>query len=62
MTVNDDSFFSMLDELLEVEEGLTQWECDFIEDLSRHREEILNFRPSSAQADKLQEIWTKMFG
>ena len=46
----------MLKELLDVEEGLTDWEINFIESLERWEG---NFTP--AQAAALEKAWNKHF-
>ncbi|HIJ67257.1 MAG TPA: hypothetical protein HPP51_03110 [Planctomycetes bacterium] len=46
----------MLNELLELDEGLSSWECDFIESLSKWDSDF-----TDAQAGKLLEVWTKHF-
>jgi len=43
----------MLDDLLEVESGLSKWELDFIESLDDRRGDDLTDR----QQDKLEELW-----
>lgn len=45
-----------LDELLELEDGLSDWEVGFIENLSTQRSNALSDR----QADKLQQIWERL--
>ena len=47
---------NMLNELLEVESGLTGWEMDFIEDLDRQRSRTLSER----QREKLDQIWVRV--
>jgi hypothetical protein len=49
---------AMLDELLELDRGLTAWECDFIDKLDRgfrnlHKKLVLNDR----QKAKLEQIY-----
>ena len=45
-----------LDDLLELEEGLTDWEVGFIESLS-HQRERPDWKPSQKQAATLERIW-----
>ena len=47
----------MLSELLELEEGLSNWEVDFLESLSLWKGDF-----TFPQADKLEKIWTKLLG
>lgn len=48
--------FEMLSELLDVEDGLSDWELRFVDDLSRKsRHPTFTFTPS--QAEKLEEIY-----
>jgi len=54
--MNDDER-DMVNELLEVEDGLTAWEVEFIEQLSHSLSEPLSER----QHDKLEECWRKAF-
>jgi hypothetical protein len=46
----------MLQELLDLEEGLTPWELEFIENLS-HREKPMNL--SEKQREKLVKLWER---
>lgn len=46
----------MLKDLLGLEAGLTEWEVDFIEDLS-HRKAAFK----EGQAKKIEELWNKHF-
>lgn len=48
----------MLDELLEVDDGLSDWEVEFVEDLDRHADREL----TDKQESKLEQIWQKVFG
>lgn len=52
--MTDHRLEAMLEELLALEEGLTEWEANFVESLSR---EGGDFTP--AQAAKLEEIWNR---
>ena len=55
----------MLDELLAVESGLTDWEVGFIESLDKRRESAfggLLWAPSSQQAAKVEGIWGERCG
>ena len=45
-----------LDALLALEDGLSEWELSFIEDLSHRRERPL----TDKQADKLRDIYEKL--
>jgi hypothetical protein len=46
----------MLDELLALESGLTEWELEFVENIS-HRERPLEL--SDKQREKLRGLWEK---
>jgi hypothetical protein len=46
----------MLKDLLGLEAGLTEWEVNFIEDLS-HRKKAF----SKGQAEKIEQVWNKHF-
>lgn len=50
----DDTSF-MLNQLLQLEEGLTPWEVDFVEDLAKQRKEGRPF--TDAQAAKVGQIF-----
>lgn len=50
----------MADELQKVERGLTDWECGFVDDMDRRLEREDYVSPK--QEEKLQQIWTKIFG
>lgn len=54
MSDNDDE--GMLRDLLDLEEGLTDWELKFIEDLA-HNLFDLKFDLTPGQRNKLVEIW-----
>lgn len=49
-----------LDELLDLEEGLSPWEVEFVEDVNRGRrecqEEEVRWMPTIAQRDKIMQI------
>lgn len=49
---------SMLKELLEVEEGLTDWEIGFLESMTQKTDRDL----THGQGQKLVDIWDKIFG
>lgn len=49
----DQEHATMLDELLELEDGLSDWEVEFIDRLSHQRDRSL----TDGQASKLQQIW-----
>ncbi len=51
-----DDDLRMLDELLDVEDGLTAWEMDFIESLNGRRGREL----TESQADKLHQIFERV--
>jgi hypothetical protein len=46
----------MLNELLDVESGLTDWEIEFLDNVNGFRGEL-----TGRQAIKLEEIWEKIF-
>lgn len=53
--IDQPTCFAMLAELLDVEDGLSEWELKFVDDLSRKsRHPGFVFTP--AQAEKLEEI------
>lgn len=45
----------LLDDLLELDEGLSDWEVQFIEDLNRRRN--AGYSLTAGQKKKLAEIW-----
>ena len=47
---------TMLDELLDADEGLTDWEIGFIETLDERRGEELSVK----QTQKLESIWSRV--
>jgi len=51
---------SMLDELLDLEEGLSDWEVSFIESLDRQRRAKRVF--TERQRAKIAELWNLAFG
>ena len=51
-----DEALDMLDELLDLESGLTDWELKFIEDLSKKREYN---RFTLRQVQMIEQIWQK---
>lgn len=53
-TVKDRETWALLQELDEQGEGLTQWEIDFVEDLTQKL--LLGIRPSDGTKRKLDEI------
>jgi len=46
-----------LDDLIGLEEGLTDWEVEFLESVNRQFE--IEGRVTQKQADKLHEIWVQ---
>lgn len=52
----------MLDELLETDHGLSDWQVTFIESLAERRKENENYRLSEKQHDKLREAWEQHCG
>jgi len=48
---------TLCDELLDIEEGLTAWELDFIESIDRQLD--AGRALTEAQADKLEDIYRK---
>lgn len=52
----------MLDELLALESGLTDWEVDFIESVNRQRDGRLLWSPTAQQAAKVVAIWDERIG
>ena len=59
--MNPRDFQKMLRELLDTEEGLSEWEIGFIDSLKDQgfAEDRLDFTPR--QRKKLEEIWLRMF-
>lgn len=58
---NSDVYFKeLLDEVLEVEEGLGSWELEFLESLSEQYDETKSF--SEKQRVKLEEVWERHCG
>ncbi|RTL25816.1 MAG: hypothetical protein EKK55_08810 [Rhodocyclaceae bacterium] len=53
-TVKDRDTWALLQELDEHGEGLTQWEIDFVEDLTKKL--LLGIKPSDGTKRKLDEI------
>ncbi len=54
----------LLDDLLDVEDGLSEWEVKFVDDIDKRRQADSD-RPrmlTPKQAAKLQEIWEKHCG
>ena len=48
---------AMLDDLIDVEDGLSAWEVEFVDDLDKRRTADPEWEPSEGQSDKLTEIW-----
>jgi len=59
--VADNYWRGELDDLLEVENGLSPWEIEFVEDMDRSRRNP-NFRPTEKQVAKVAEIWDQVCG
>ena len=51
----------MLNELLEVEAGLTGWEMDFIDSLCSQGLNEYYDDFTEKQADKIEQIWNRVF-
>lgn len=51
-----DRTMGMVDELLEVEEGLSEWEISFIESMKKQ-----DFSFSINQVNKIEQIWNRIF-
>ena len=49
-----------LDDLLNVDHGLTPWEVEFIEDMDRKRERTKWFTPR--QVEKIRKLWDRHCG
>lgn len=47
----------MIDELLAVEDGLNSWEIGFVEDMYKRADDY-----TDTQSDKIEQIWTQIFG
>ena len=47
----------LLDELLDVEAGLTDWEVQFVEDMDKKRRNDPLWRPTDTEMDKIVEIY-----
>jgi hypothetical protein len=51
----------MLKELLDLEDGLSGWELEFVENISRRMDgENDDLSLSEKQEDKLKQIWEKL--
>lgn len=62
MTLEElDKYRDILQELFDLESGLTDWELDFMKSIDRQLSER-SPRLSDAQRDTLTNLWTKHFG
>jgi len=52
--------YDELDDLLNTEDGLTDWEVEFIESLNKQREEHRAF--TDRQIAKLHQVWDERYG
>ena len=60
----NDNWSEILDEVLEMDDGLSEWELEFAESLDEQRSAFHceTFEPTDSQYDKLEEIWMKVMG
>lgn len=54
---SDTELKSMLDDLCNVEEGLSDWAVNFVDDLSRRVEANPRMVFTDRQAEKIEELW-----
>lgn len=54
---SDKQLREMLDDLCNVDEGLSDWAVDFIDDLSRRAEDNPRMIFTDRQAAKIEELW-----
>ena len=55
MTIED--YRKMLDDLIELDEGLTRWEENFVDDVSKRNPQTW----TPTVCEKIEQIWNKHF-
>ena len=58
MAANDDTWVDDLEDLLKVASGLSPWEVNFVDDVSK-KCEFIGFDPSELQKEKIKALWDK---
>ncbi len=62
MGKNDRSWYVELGDLLDVDDGLSDYELGFVESMSLNCDQYENYIPTAKQKAKIAEIWDKHCG
>ena len=60
MAANDDTWVEELEDLLDVESGLSDWEVNFVDDVSKKLKDV-HYVPSELMKNKIKTLWDKHF-